>query len=110
MENRLSWSIVKEHFSDQWIELADYRWDWEAPHPAWVVVRRHASERSQLLSLISDHSLAQHKAGQTQSPLVGSATSSEESDEQRQTALPAEPVILYVGATYTVPTHLSTSV
>jgi hypothetical protein len=83
MNNRLPWQIVKEHFQDQWIELADYRWDWEAPYPTWVVVGDHAEDRGKLLSMISQR-------GQ-QTFEVDSQSNSE---NQR--------VILFVGATHAV--------
>lgn len=110
MEKRLSWSIVKEHFSDQWIELADYRWDWEAPHPAWVVVGSHAAERSELLSLIADRSVADHETAAPKRVTIGLSDPSEGSHLQRPFTVSTEPVILFVGATHTVPTPLPASV
>ncbi len=83
MNHRLSWHIVKEHFQDQWIELADYRWDWEAPYPTWVVVGDHADDRGKLLSMISRRN---------QQTLEVDRDSKSEN----------QPVILFVGATHAV--------
>lgn len=110
MKTRLSWSIVKEHFSDQWIELADYRWDWEAPHPAWVVVGGHAAERAELLLLIADRSEPDHQIVHQKSVPRAASAPSEDSELSRPSLQPTEPVILYVGATHTISTPLSPSV
>jgi len=101
MSHRLSWNIVKEHFRDQWIELADYRWDWEAPYPAWVVVKNHAADREELLSMGSDKS----SAGLSSAPL-----SLDRIESAANTVQESDRVILFVGATHAVSALRTTSI
>lgn len=96
MSHRLSWNIVKEHFRDQWIELADYRWDWEAPYPAWVVVKNHAADREELLSMATARS--------------GSALSVDRTDSVAEAIEESDRVILFVGATHAVSALRTTSI
>jgi hypothetical protein len=96
MSHRLSWNIVKEHFRDQWIELADYRWDWEAPYPAWVVVKNHAADREELLSMATAQS--------------GSALSVDRTNSVADAIEESDRVILFVGATHAVSALRTTSI
>lgn len=102
MSHRLSWNIVKEHFRDQWIELADYRWDWEAPYPAWVVVKNHAADREELLSMGSAES------GPALS--IDRAESTAESKSTADSVDESDRVILFVGATHAVSASRTTAI
>jgi|GEM_PF-2956550 len=101
MSHRLSWNIVKEHFRDQWIELADYRWDWEAPYPAWVVVKNHAADRAELLSMGSTKSSA---------GLSTACLSIDRTESTCDTSGESDRVILFVGATHAVSASRTTSI
>lgn len=54
---KIPWTIAKEIFQGEWIEIVDSEWEWNAPHPRWVRVRRHARDRNELLSQISHSTL-----------------------------------------------------
>lgn len=51
---RISWNQLRDLFSGEWVELVDFRWEWNSPTPAWAVVRHHASDRKALLKKISE--------------------------------------------------------
>ena len=49
---RIAWSQLKDFFEGQWVELVDYKWDWNQAAPTWATVRYHAAERAELLAMI----------------------------------------------------------
>jgi hypothetical protein len=49
---RLPWTKIRDLYSNEWIELVDYRWDWNRHSPLWGVVRNHASSKPELLKRI----------------------------------------------------------
>lgn len=82
MTNRkVPWSQIKEIFGGEWVELVRYEWEWDRPHPKWAVVRNHAGDRKELLSLIEEE-------GEVSGSVVlyiGHATSIVEIDSLRAT-------------------------
>ena len=48
----IPWSHIRDFFEGQWIELVDYKWDWNAPTPTCGTIRHHSSDRAELLELI----------------------------------------------------------
>lgn len=48
----IPWSHIRDFFEGQWIELTDYKWDWNAPTPAFGTIRHHSWDRAELLELI----------------------------------------------------------
>jgi hypothetical protein len=48
----IAWSKLKNFFEGQWVELVDYKWDWNAAAPSCARIRHHATDRSELLELI----------------------------------------------------------
>lgn len=48
----IAWSKIKNFFEGQWVELVDYKWDWNAAAPSCARIRHHAAHRSELLELI----------------------------------------------------------
>lgn len=48
----MSWNRIKEHFEGEWVELVDFDWEWTSSFPRLARVRNHASDRSELMSLI----------------------------------------------------------
>ena len=48
----IAWSQLKNFFEGQWVELIEYKWDWNAATPSWARIRHHASDRAELLELI----------------------------------------------------------
>ena len=57
MNNRLTWSQIKELFEGQWVELVDFEWDWNRAYPKHARVRNFASDRSVLISKINNSPL-----------------------------------------------------
>lgn len=56
MYQRLTWNQVREHFTGEWVELVEYRWDWNRPYPAWAVIRHHDEDRAELMERIQSAS------------------------------------------------------
>lgn len=52
MDQRISWSHLKEFFRGHWVELTDVTWDWNKPSPTWVRVRNYSLDRNDLLQMI----------------------------------------------------------
>ena len=50
---RLPWSMIKENYAGEWVELVNCGWKWERPTPQWGCVRNHAADRNQLMRLIA---------------------------------------------------------
>ena len=48
----IAWSKLKNFFEGQWVELVEYKWDWNAAAPSCARIRHHATDRSELLELI----------------------------------------------------------
>ena len=48
----IAWSKLKNFFEGQWVELVDYKWDWNAAAPSCARIRHHATGRAELLELI----------------------------------------------------------
>ena len=46
MGEKLSWEEIKSRYDQEWVELVDYDWPEEDPHPRAGIVRVHAKERS----------------------------------------------------------------
>lgn len=51
---RISWTQLRDLFAGEWVELVDFRWEWNSPTPAWAVIRHHASDRKALLKKIAE--------------------------------------------------------
>lgn len=77
MYSRMSWNRIKELFAGEWVELVDYDWDWNSAFPRSARVRRHASDRNELMA----------------QPATGASSDA--------------PVVLFVGAAAAVVNHES---
>ena len=51
---RLTWSQINEFFEGEWVELVDYKWDWNQTLQSWGHVRNHAKDRNELISKIRE--------------------------------------------------------
>jgi hypothetical protein len=49
---RLSWSMIKESFAGEWVELVDCDWDWDRATPSRAQVRHYSSDRNELMRQI----------------------------------------------------------
>ena len=54
ISKKFVWSQLKDFFEGEWVELVDYKWDWNQPCPAWARIRNHASDRMELLNQIRE--------------------------------------------------------
>ena len=50
---RLPWSMIKESFAGEWVELVEFAWKWDRPTPTWACIRHHDSDRKELMRKIT---------------------------------------------------------
>ena len=50
---RQTWKELREIYLGQWVELVDFDWDWNTPHPTVAKVRNSSSDRTELVELIA---------------------------------------------------------
>ena len=53
MNERLSWSEIRNRYDGEWIELVDFDWDDSEPDPTAGVIRVHSKDRKEFDKLIS---------------------------------------------------------
>jgi hypothetical protein len=68
---RMSWNRIKELFAGEWVELVDFDWEWSSSFPRAARIRNHASDRSELMSLVE----AQGRGTNSVILFVGAASS-----------------------------------
>jgi len=50
----MRWQKIKEIFNGQWVELANFEWDWDHAFPKTAQVTHHAQDRDELLAMIEE--------------------------------------------------------
>jgi len=55
----MRWQKIKEVFKGQWVELANFEWDWDSAVPTTAQVVHHAQDREELLQMIEESGAAQ---------------------------------------------------
>ena len=66
-QGRLPWKVVQDLYRGEWVELTDYRWEWDELHPRWVCIRHHSNSRQALIHKVKSLS---HESSSDKEPLI----------------------------------------